>query len=200
MIGKIRLMLVLEVLSIIIAIVYSFKSFTLLMILRVLSGMVGGLSIGLIPVVCVDMFPAKKAGLGSCLSYVFIVTPILIAGLQDPIHGGKQGLFDNWQFIFWVPAIFGGLRLILLIAFLGLNETPQFWIDTFHGEDKDLEIKLNKAHEIVYKKEDADKLSKVKIEARNIALANNEKGVGFKDMFNKKYRKRFLIGCLINTF
>lgn len=58
--------------------------------------MVGGLSLGILPVVCVDLFPAKRAGIGSLLTYLFIVLFILIASLMDPIFGGKQGLADNW--------------------------------------------------------------------------------------------------------
>jgi MFS family permease len=199
-VGKVRLMVVLEVMSITVAILYTIENLNLLMGLRVLTGMIGGLSIGTIPVICVDLFPSAKASLGSCLSYVFIVIPILIAGLQDPINGGKAGLEENWKLVFWAPVVFGSIRLLLVALFLAKIETPQFWIDNFKGEDKELKKRLDSAHKVIFTDEDSERLSVEKIQARNTARANNIKAVGLKDMFTKKYRKRFLLGCLLNTF
>lgn len=91
-IGKVRLLVVLEILSIITAILYSIQSLTFLMILRVITGMLAGLSIGLVPVVAVDLFPPARASLGSSIGYLSIVVFILLASLQDIFYGGIKGL------------------------------------------------------------------------------------------------------------
>lgn len=68
-------------LHIVIALLYLIQNLTLLVILRVLTGMVGGLSLGVIPIVLRDVFPVTKASRGCTIGYFIMVLFILLASL-----------------------------------------------------------------------------------------------------------------------
>lgn len=124
-----------EVLHICIALLYLVENLTLLIILRAVTGIVGGLSLGVTPCVLRDLFPAQKSGFGCTLAYLIMTSFVLIASLQSQIFGGRKGLRDNWRLIYWWPAIFGGLRLVGLLIFFGKKETPGYWLEKLNFED-----------------------------------------------------------------
>lgn len=99
-----------------------------------------------------------------------------------------------------IPIFYGGIRLLLLLIFLGKHETPQYWIDHFKGHDDILKEKLNKTHRLVYREEDVVPTTEMIIRIRNEAIAKNDHGVSLKEMWSPKYKKRFILGCLINIF
>lgn len=89
LVGKMRLVLLMEVCHIIVALLYLIQNLTLLVILRVLTGIVGGLSLGVIPIVLRDVFPVNKASRGCTIGYFIMVFFILLASLQNYIFGGR---------------------------------------------------------------------------------------------------------------
>jgi len=127
--GGVKLMFVLEWLSIAIALLHLLQSFGFLLVLRVLSGIVGGISLGVIPPLLHDFFSAERASLGGILCYVMVMIFITVAALMDTFFGGAQGLIDNFRVILAWPAIFGVLRLILMFVFMRKYESPQFYLD-----------------------------------------------------------------------
>lgn len=200
LIGKMRLVLLMEVLHITIALLYLIESKLLLIILRAVTGVVGGLSLGVTPCVLRDLFPANKSGLGCTLAYLIMVSFVLIASLQNQIFGGRKGLRDNWRLIYWWPAIFGGIRLILLAIFLGKYETPGYWLETCKCDDPVLKARLNSTHKIIYTEKDAEKLTKIKLHLKDKEVLAHDEDHSFRGLFKKKYRVRFLLGCLLNFF
>lgn len=95
MIGRLRLIFVMELCHIVIALLYLIESLNLFIILRVLAGVVGGLSLGVIPVVLRDIFPVDKASRGCTIGYFIMTVFFLIGSLQNFIFGGRQGLKAN---------------------------------------------------------------------------------------------------------
>lgn len=63
--GKIKLAMLIEGFSIAIAILHSIQSLNFLLVLRVASGIVGGLSIAFLAVLSMDMFVATKANIST---------------------------------------------------------------------------------------------------------------------------------------
>ena len=94
--GGVKLMFMLEGLSILVAVLHLIKSFGLLLVLRVLTGVAGGISLGVIPPLLHDFFSAEKASLGGILCYIVVMVFITLAALMNNIFGGVQGLADNY--------------------------------------------------------------------------------------------------------
>jgi len=80
-VGMIRLVFAIEFFNIAISILLIIQSLTLIMVLRFLAGMVGGLCISLLPLVCNSLFPSNKSAIGGAATYLFIVLFILISSL-----------------------------------------------------------------------------------------------------------------------
>lgn len=91
-VGKLRLIYIVEILHILIAWMYLINGLGLLTINRFITGLVGGLSMGLIPVVNRDLFPSYKAGVGCIYSFISMVLFVLLASLQNVFWGGRVGL------------------------------------------------------------------------------------------------------------
>lgn len=138
MIGRIRLVFLLEVLCIVNCYMYTVQSYHLLLLIRMTTGFISGLTSAFIPALCRDMFPQEKASLGAVLTYFFIVAFTLIAGLQDWVFGGRIGMKEHFNFIMCWPLIFGIFRVILLAWTLLRVESPEFWLETFKGDDEKL--------------------------------------------------------------
>lgn len=119
-------MFILEFMSISIAVLHLIKDFGFLLVLRVSTGIVGGISLGVIPPLLHDFFSAGRSTLGGILCYVVVTIFATTAAMMDTFVGGLEGLTKNYKLILYWPAIFGGTRLILmLISYINLN-LPNF--------------------------------------------------------------------------
>lgn len=131
--GFIKLIYVIEFLNIATSILFVIQSLSLILALRFIAGILGGLCISVLPVICNDLFPQSKAAIGGAATYLFIVIFILLASLQNPFYGGNEGLMGNVKIVFAWPAIIGVVRIILMSIFLIKVETPKFLTDHFEG-------------------------------------------------------------------
>lgn len=199
-IGRIRLVLFLEIMSILNSYLYTIHNYTLLICLRTMTGFISGLTSAFIPALCRDMFPSEKASLGATLTYIFIVSFSLIAGLQDWIFGGRTGIKDNFAVIICWPLVFGVARLLLLIKYLLSVESPEYWLETFTGNDQELRNHLNAYFSIFYRDEDAQELTERKIIDKHQDMEDHEEGQGFLQMFSHKYKSRFILGVILYQF
>lgn len=149
-VGMIRLIYLMEFLNIATSILLIVQNLKLIMALRFIAGMLGGLSISLLPLICNTMFPPAKAAVGGAASYLFIVVFILISSLQNPIFGGSEGLKDNIKIAFSWPAVIGVIRVILMTIFLIRFETPKYLTEHFSGSVEDLKLRLLRVYKLIY--------------------------------------------------
>lgn len=199
-VGRIRLVFLLEVLCIVNCYMYTVNSYHLLLLIRVTTGFISGLTSAFIPALCRDMFPPSKASLGAVLTYLFIVAFTLIAGLQDIIFGGRAGMKEHFKLIICWPLVFGILRAVLLCWTLLRVESPEYWLETFTGDDEKLRRDLQAYYSIIYLREDADELAEIRIEDKHQDLEDHDEGQGFLQMFSHKYKRRFVLGVLLYQF
>ena len=125
-IGGIRLLIIIESLNILISLLHLIKSFQFLLVLRVLTGVVGGISLGVIPPLLHDVFSSQRASLGGIICYIVVVGFLSLGALMDKFFGGVAGLTNNFKIVLCWPSIFGAVRLILMLLFLSKLESPSF--------------------------------------------------------------------------
>lgn len=141
-IGGVKLMMVVECFNIVIALVHLVKSFGFLLILRVLTGVVAGISLGVIPPLLHDMFSCQRASLGGIVCYIVVIGFLCLGASMDKFFGGVAGLTKNYQVILWWPSVFGAIRLILMLVFVSKMESPSFWIDKENLNEEEIKGKL----------------------------------------------------------
>lgn len=195
--GKIRLAILVELCNITVAILYTVESLGLLLALRVVSGFIGGLSLAFLAVLCVDMFVSTKANIATASTALWSVIFFMLASLQEKFFGGNQGILKNWKIIFWWPAVFGGIRLALILLIFGVVETPDRYLETLSLDSPELKPLLSKYYHILYVPADAERMVAVKLESHAKLTTDLKKGANIRQMLSRKYLRRFVL-CLIN--
>lgn len=104
--------------NIMVTLLHLVKSFEFLLILRVLTGIVGGISLGVIPPLLHDLFSSTRASLGGIICYIVVVGFLCLGALMDKFFGGVTGLTEHYKIVLCWPSIFGALRLIMMLIFL----------------------------------------------------------------------------------
>lgn len=193
-------MFILEFMSISIAVLHLIKDFGFLLVLRVSTGIVGGISLGVIPPLLHDFFSAGRSTLGGILCYVVVTIFATTAAMMDTFVGGLEGLTKNYKLILYWPAIFGGTRLILMLIFLHKFESPQFYLENEQLDEQQIQEKLLIYFNSVYLKEDAEKSMQLKIQERREELEQKTLGSGLIQLFSKRNRSKFIFGIMLNQF
>ena len=83
---------------------------------------------------------------------------------------------EHFNFIICWPLAFGVLRAALLALTILRVETPEFWLETFKGDDVKLRKDLTHYYEILYQQDDAQELAALR--AFGLALATEDEAAG----------------------
>ena len=140
--GGVKLMMIVEFFNIVVALLHLFKSYGFLLVLRVLSGIVSGISLGVIPPILHDMFSCQRASLGGIICYIVVIGFLCLGALMDKFFGGVSGLTENYKLVLWWPGVFGAVRLILMLVFVSKMESPSYWIDNENLSEEEVKAKL----------------------------------------------------------
>ena len=124
------------------SLLHLFKSYGFLLVLRVLSGIVSGISLGVIPPILHDMFSCQRASLGGIICYIVVIGFLCLGALMDKFFGGVSGLTENYKLVLWWPGVFGAVRLILMLVFVSKMESPSYWIDNENLSEEEVKAKL----------------------------------------------------------
>ena len=143
-IGRIRWLMILEMMGIGLGYVYTIKSVYVLYLARALSGVISGSNSALGLVAISEMFPSAITGFTGLFLYIMLTGFILITSSIKPLLGNSnQRLADHWQLIMALPSFVGVIRLILMMIFFkfGKYESPGYWFARLRGEANALRLK-----------------------------------------------------------
>lgn len=203
LVGRIRLILVCEIVAIVTCALYWIESVPVLLGVRFLSGIITGINAGIVPFTLTEMFPSSLTGFGGLFFYFALSSHILLGSFANPICGSEsnkdardQCLARNWRYFLCWPIIIAGLRLFLLISSFkfGVLESPGYFLNKLKGEE--LRTALSKWFRTVYAEEYVDKKTEMVI--RESEQANEKQEPGLAAMFSQTYRFRFTVVCLLN--
>ena len=195
-IGRVRLILVLEVCRIICALVYRIENLNIFYAMRFSSGFLGGIGIGLVPLIINEIIPKDLTGYGGCLSSAWFSLVMLIASLQSPLLGEKEGLEDHWQNVLTWPLLFSVTAIILdLVTMFGI-ESPNYYYEHYAENKEVLKEKVLAYAKRFYTDESSDQFTEDFIaEKERIREAAKGNKFTFKSLFGPRYRKQFALGC-----
>ena len=206
-IGRVRVLILAEVIGIITSYLYTIKSVPLLLTLRAVGGVITGINSGVGPVALSEMFPGPITGFGGLFLYFSITSFILLGWISAPICGNSQAcLVKNVKIIFAWPGAVGILRLILLMVLFkfGALESPGFYLNKIKpGKTPPQEV-ASKTESIkgwyatVYAEQDVDQVVAKTLEEHEEASSKVQPG--FVTMFSANYRFRLITAVLMNIF
>ena len=200
-VGRIRLIILVQVTGIILASLYMVEDLTVLYLLRGVDGVLSGLINSTCPIALAEMFPSDVTGFGGLFMYLSQTCFILLGWLTPLFFGNNQELIvEHYSLIFTWPVCFGVLRLALLLLFFkfGALESPGYFLKKLSVEEpkerNELETALTKWYSTVYIPEDVNRLVRQEMAKKEAESSQPS----LKAMFGPKYRFRFFTGCLIN--
>ena len=192
--GRIRMTIVFETLAMACYASFCFKNLIILQSARALSGFVTGLSQGISQITIKELLSRRLVGTGGILSSAFLISnSVLVFSLNLLIP--ERALVKHWRLLLLIPF---PITLIRLICFLRLGfDTPKYYFISEPGESH-ATMKAERVVRFIFKDEYVDaKLQEIE------NSYNHEKrtGVSFSSMMNNEsYRKRLLVGVMLNTF
>lgn len=137
--GRIKLLIFVEVLAGIVCLLHQVESLGVLMIARILSGFSSSISAVMGAIVLKEMFPERYFSTGGVSGYLFLVVTLELAWLVNPLFGNdKEVIASHWRLILLCPIVVSIIRIILLVANFGFGriESPNFWYEKYR-EAKD---------------------------------------------------------------
>jgi MFS family permease len=95
-IGRVRWLMILEVIGIALGYAYTIKNVYILYTARAISGIISGTNSALGLVAISEMFPSSIGGFSGLFLYIVLTGFILLTSFFEPILGSKQALADHW--------------------------------------------------------------------------------------------------------
>jgi MFS family permease len=200
-IGRVRWLIILEVIAVGFGYVYTIENTTALYVARAVSGMIAGSNGALGLVTISEMFPSVIAGFSGLFLYIVLTSFILITSLFKPILSTDEKLADNWRLIMLIPSFVGAVRLTLLLLLFkfGAYESPGYLFANLRGESKAVELrkKLSEWFSNVYLQNCVDAKTDKAID--DFRKAQQQDEPTFVALFTSTYRYRFSICCFLNV-
>ena len=202
-VGRIRTLVLCEFLKIIIILCFEIKSIQVFLVLRFFIGFVAGINTSLPPIICYELFPRKLGTIGQAMGYSVVTIFMVAASSMAYIFGGQQGLAENWQLILSWPLIITLFVLASILSTMGLNETPDFYIENFKDNELKLREVLQKSMMKIYTNDSAIRYTNIKMDELREIRKNQEItdgketeiSMGWSNMLDRRFRKQFLV-CL----
>ena len=200
-IGRVRLILVLEVLRIICSLVYRVEDLYVFYAMRFASGFLGGVGIVTVPLIITEMVPSDLAGSGGCLGITMITFFLIVGSLQSPLLGGKEGLEDHWQNVLTWPIALSIIVIVLVLLTMFGTESPNYYYEHYAEKEEVLKEKVLAYAKRFYTDESAERYTEDFVaEKKRIIEASKGKKFTLKSLFGPKYRKQFALACSLNFF
>ena len=227
MIGRIRLLILVEVISLLAILGYLIESVTAFYFVRMVSGLVIGILDGLVPITLSELFPSSITGVGGLFCY-FLSTLSMVLGWLTPYYFDQndEKMGEHYKLILMGPGAFGlPLLIVLLIIFkFGTLESPVYFLNkikpTSEEKRRRLSANLRNWLGVVYTEEDTELKIEELIQAanpapeeggyakqeddqemgNNIKINNNnrDEDQGMLAMFRPRYRFRFMVVVVVN--
>ena len=192
--GRRMSFMITDVIAIIGLVCSVFVELPILLVGRFISGFCVGLNSVLVPLYINEVSPISIKGIMGSMNQVFICLGILIAytmGYELPYPFIKGNNPDNniWRIIIFFPSVALFLRLILSLAIFNYD-TPKYLVLMRQDDEARKILGLIYANNPSGAREHMQMLINERDVTSIVAL-------GYKDMFNDKYRKRTVTGILL---
>ena len=198
-IGRVKLIIVLEICRIICCLIYRIEDLNVFYSMRFASGFLGGVGLGLVPLIVNEMIPTDLTGYGGSLSFTLITFGLFIGSLQSAFLGGKEGVEKHWQNALTWPIILSVIVIALVLLTMFGIESPNYYYERYVEKEEVLKEKVLAYAKRFYTDEFAEKFTNDFIaEKKRIREASKGKAITFKSLFGPKYRKQFALGCGLN--
>ena len=200
-VGRVRTLLLMELLKIVVILLYRIQNIKLFIVLRLLTGIICGFQGIIVPLIGKEMMPPRVAVVGGAMFYSSRTLFMLVASLMHMVFGGEHGLSKHWRLVLTWPMIFCFVVLGAILSTLGIHETPDFYVENIKDEAK-LREAITRSMKRIYTEESAVKFTQYKLEEIRKNQKNNENNkinvMGWGNMFSKVYRSQLILAILIS--
>lgn len=202
-IGRRRLLILSEILCFILYFCYTIENIHVLLGVRFLGGVAGGINSALVPIFITEMIPKSKSGVGNIFSCVVSVSFTFIALAQEYLFGLPL-LLENWKFVLVWPLMISAARIVLMLLFIR-TETPVHYLKASRGNSQKAKKRIIAIFEQIYQKECVEIVYANLLESEGAKSEefNEIKLIGKKvekpeaGLLSKKYRLRLLTGIVL---
>ena len=200
-IGRVKTMLLMEVIKIVLILCFNIKNLNLFLALRIATGFIAGLQSAVGPLTGNEMMPKKIALVGGGMFFFTFTLFILVAGSIHDIFGGEKGLADNWRLVLTWPIVFCFVTIIAILSTVGFSETPDYYIENVKDE-KEMKEKIFNTMKKIYTEDSAKKFIEIKLkqmikQKKKATRTKNALYMNWKTIFSKSFRYQFIAGALI---
>src|SRR3990167_8203643 len=142
-IGRRRLLIIYDVLSIGMALLYSYQNIWVLHCNRFLSGFLGS-GVSMVSTILIsELLPKKISGMGNVALFSFFTFCVFVAYVQQNIFS-RETLVTHWRYFLSWPAIPLAIKAILVPWLIGM-ESPKYIVRQ-NFDDPNLESKLQSVY------------------------------------------------------
>ena len=198
-VGRMKMLLLNELMSIYTQIMYSTGNIYCIFIARFISGAIASLIPSLAVITALELLP-KRLGNPSgnffafCCDSGFATSSIVGYFFHNEFFHELDPLTRNYEFAQLWPGVISVLRVCGLLYFK--FETPKFYLMKYGVKDTKPQVK--KALKQIYADEKSIEIVADQIVNEHTLLTLKKKDVVFQDLFKTEYRRRFAAGILVN--
>ena len=219
-IGRVKTFLLIEVLKIITAGLFTIKSLELFTGLMMLTGFLAGIQETVIMVILRELLPPKISDKSGFLYYIMASSFNLLASSTTILVGGEMGLAKHWRVALSWPALISLSAIFGVLSTIGFSETPEYYIES-GGELWKLKNQIFKTMSKIYTKGSTEKFIKIRFNElkkhrlfikrqrlmaeKNLNFTKKAKKsknvssetMGWSNMFSKRYRLQLFVGLML---
>lgn len=170
-IGRRRLLIVSEIFCLVLYFCYTIENLNVLLGVRFLCGMAGGINSAMVPIFITEMIPRSKSGVGNIFSVVVGVSFTFVALAQEYILG-REFLLKNWKLVLIWPLPLSAARLILMLVFVR-TETPVHYLKAAKGNPEKAKPRILQIYSKIYQKECVELMYQNLLKCEGITIQNS---------------------------
>ena len=216
-IGRVKTFLLVELLKILTALLFTIKSLKLFSGLMIVIGFLTGIQETAIMVILRELLPPKISDKSGFLYYIMTSSFTFMASFAHIMVGGEIGLAKYWRAALSWPGLLSVFSIFGVLSTIGFSETPEYHIDsgkelwklknkvfetmskiyTKSSAEKFIKIRLNelKKHRLFKKKKMAQKRRYQKnSQNESQPTKPSSETMGRSKMFSKRYNLQLFIG------
>ena len=199
-IGRVKSVLILEVVKIIICMMYRIPDLRVLLTMRLVTGIASGYQTSIVPLIGNEMMPRSIGTIGGAMYYTNQTLFMLIASLMPAILGGQKWLIQEWRLVMSWPIIFCFITIMLILSTIGFKETPDYYIENTHDNARLKDLIVN-TMKVIYTDESAERFYQIKmyeIKKRRKEAKKDIYVMNPSNMCSKRYRNQLFVGIMLN--
>ncbi|EGR34886.1 hypothetical protein IMG5_001150 [Ichthyophthirius multifiliis] len=185
-------LLLLDGLGIVATCLTQVKNVHVLLVSRTLTGVATGLNSSIVPQYISEISPNELRGKMGTIFNTTIAMGIILSSILGQFFNekGEDSPQNYWRLVYLFPLIFFVLRSMVLILFFNY-ETPLYYF-IYDKQEQGQQVIQN-----MYKEEYQESIIQ---EIQKQAFEKSKQQQSYGDMFSIKYRKKLLVGCLLQFF